>query len=156
MSPIFNKRVSRFPACSFPFQTETYFCIPEATFCLLPFYSLWFSFVISLSLFKIDHIALMLYRAYLCLCKWRLSVVKQMFKCNQKSFKIMMAMAQWASALILRSGELDRHCSQQAAVSLGKTLHPNLLLWVLSTVFIVTCDKCNLCNVKPFENSEKP
>ena len=39
-------------------------------------------------------------------------------------------------ALVLGSGgqRFKPHCSQHVVVSLGKTLHPKLLLWGLSTV----------------------
>ena len=38
--------------------------------------------------------------------------------------------AQWLSALVFR---FKPHCSQHVVVSLGKTLHPKLLLWGLPT-----------------------
>jgi len=49
------------------------------------------------------------------------------------------AVAQWASALNLGSGEhkFNPHCSQHVVVSLGNTLHPKSLLWGLSTVWSV-------------------
>ena len=43
------------------------------------------------------------------------------------------------SALNFESGDskFESHCSQHVVVSLGKTLHPKLLLWGLSTVLNV-------------------
>ena len=38
------------------------------------------------------------------------------------------------SVLDFESGEFESHCSQHVVVSLGKTLHPKLLLWLMSTV----------------------
>ena len=47
----------------------------------------------------------------------------------------------WLSGSVLdfESGgsKFESHCSQHVVVSLGKTLHPKLLLWGLSTVLIV-------------------
>ena len=47
--------------------------------------------------------------------------------------------AQWISALILESDDskFKSHCSQHVVVSLGKTLHPKLLLWGLPRVLNV-------------------
>ena len=49
------------------------------------------------------------------------------------------AVAQWVSVLIFKSedSKFKSHCSQHVVVSLGKTLHPKLLLWGLPTVLNV-------------------